>query len=254
MKYLADPDWGAQEKLNGKRILIRAEAGQITAGNRRGLECIIPKGVAEALSATDAFLDGEMVGNHYFAFDLLEDGQESLRKDDYVLRHSRLVQRFGPSFFPQVQIVPLSYQPHQKRKLFEVLKAKNAEGIVFKRLGGTGYLPGKVENLARAHAVKVKFYASAECMVLGWNGDRQSIALGVYTAQGTLVPIGNVTVPTKYVRQISVGGVVQVRYLYATPGHQLYQPSLDSSSGTIVRADKAPAECLLGQLKYEGTD
>ncbi len=254
MKFLVDPDWGAQEKLNGKRILIRAQAGKVVAANRRGLECIIPKGVAEALAETDGVLDGEMVGNHYCAFDLLEDGREDLREDDYVLRHSRLVQRFGPSFFPQVQIVPLAYQSHQKRSLFETLKSKNAEGIVFKMLGGVGYRPGKVESLAKAHAVKVKFYASAECVVVGWNGERQSIALGAYDARGTLVPIGNVTVPPKYARQIPERGVVQVRYLYATPGHQLYQPSLDSSSGTVVRADKTPAECLLSQLKYEGTD
>jgi hypothetical protein len=69
-----------------------------------------------------------------------------------------------------------------------------------------------------------------------------------------LIPIGNVTVPNKYADQIAEGGVVQVRYLYATPGRQLYQPTLDPSSGSIRRDDKKPAECLLSQLKYEGQD
>jgi bifunctional non-homologous end joining protein LigD len=254
MRFLADAEWCAQEKLNGKRILIRAKGGRVTAANRRGLECIIPQDVSSAFAATTAVVDGEMVGNHYHAFDLLEDGQEDLRHDDYILRHSRLVQRFGPSFFPAVQIVPLAYQPRQKRALFEMLKAKNAEGIVFKRVCGIGYRPGKVENLSNAHAVKVKFYASAECVVTGWNQGRQSISLGVYDSKGELVPVGSVTVPAKYALEVVESSVVQVRYLYATPAHQLYQPTLDGSSGTVIRKDKSPKECRLEQLKYEGKD
>lgn len=79
-------------------------------------------------------------------------------------------------------------------------------------------------------------------------------SLGAYDERGVLIPIGNVTVAKKYVHQIEVEGVVQVRYLYATPGHQLYQPTLDASSGSIRRDDKKPSECLLAQLKYEGQD
>lgn len=254
MRFLGDSEWGAQEKLNGKRIMIRSTKGTVVGANRRGLECSIPQAVAGALRPYDAVLDGEMVGSRYHAFDLLEDQAEDLRPEDYAVRHSRLVQRFGPSVFPEVQIVPLALRQPEKRALFESLKAKNAEGIVFKRLGGIGYTAGKVENLGRAHAVKVKFYASAECIVVGWNSGRQSISLGAYDDQGALVPIGNVTVPAKYARHIVEQGVVQVRYLYATPGHQLYQPTLDPSSGSVVRKDKAPSECLLSQLKFEGSD
>jgi bifunctional non-homologous end joining protein LigD len=254
MRFVGDSDWGAQEKFNGKRIMIRSTKGAVVAANRRGLECPIPQAVAAALGRYEVVLDGEMVGSRYHAFDLLEDQAEDLRAEGYAARHSRLVQRFGPSVFPEVQIAPLALRQTEKRALFEALKAKNSEGIVFKRLTGIGYTAGKVENLSRAHAVKVKFYASAECVVVGWNAGRQSISLGAYDAQGTLVPIGNVTVPAKYARHIIEQGVVQVRYLYATPGHQLYQPALDSSSGSVTRKDKRPAECLLSQLKYEGSD
>jgi bifunctional non-homologous end joining protein LigD len=234
--------------------MIRSRDGQVVAANRRGLECSIPQGVAAVLARSTGVLDGEMVGASYHPFDLLEDGGQDLRALDYAERHSRLVLKYGPSVSPEVQIVPLALRQTEKRVLFEALKAANAEGIVFKILEGIGYKPGKVESLAKAHAVKVKFYASAECVVTGWNSGRQSISLGAYDAQGALVPIGNVTVPSKYVRQIPEQGVVQVRYLYATGGQQLYQPSLDPSSGSVVRKDKTPAECLLSQLKYEGTD
>ncbi len=254
MRFLGDSQWGAQEKLNGKRIMIRSTQGTVVGANRRGLECSIPQAVASALARVDAVLDGEMLGARFCAFDLLEDQTVDLRREDYAFRHSRLVQRFGPSVYPAIQIVPLALRQAEKRALFEALKAKNAEGIVFKMLGGIGYSAGKVENLNQAHAVKIKFYASAECVVTGWNSGRQSISLGAYDDQGVLIPIGNVTVPKKYADHISVEGVVQVRYLYATPGRQLYQPTLDPSSGSIRRDDKKPVECLLSQLKYEGQD
>jgi bifunctional non-homologous end joining protein LigD len=254
LRFLSDPQWGAQEKLNGKRIMIRSTQGTVVGANRRGLACSIPQAVASALARVDAVLDGEMMGARFFAFDLLEDQMVDLRREDYAFRHSKLVERFGPSVFPEIQIVPLALRQTEKRALFEALKAKNAEGIVFKMLGGIGYSAGKVENLNQAHAVKVKFYASAECIVTGWNSGRQSISLGAYDERGVLIPIGNVTVPKKYVHQIEVECVVQVRYLFATLGHQLYQPTLDPSSGSIRRDDKKPAECLLAQLKYEGQD
>ena len=56
--FLSRPEWGAQEKLNGKRILIRAQGGKVIGANRRGLECIIPKAVAQALASEELVLDG----------------------------------------------------------------------------------------------------------------------------------------------------------------------------------------------------
>lgn len=254
IRFLWNTSWGAQEKFNGKRIMIRARDGRVVGANRRGLECSIPETVAAALRRYDAILDGEMMGDKYCAFDLLEDGRLDLRGQDYALRHSKLVDRFDVSVFPHVQIVPLAVRQGDKRALFDCLKAKNAEGIVFKRLGGIGYTTGKVASLESAHAVKVKFYASIECLAIGWNSGRQSIGLGLYDAAGVLIPVGNVTVPSKYAKDIVANAVVQVRYLYATGGHQLYQPSLDSSSGSVVRKDKALSECRLDQLKHEGQD
>lgn len=254
IRFLGDSEWGAQEKLNGKRIMIRAQGGTVTGANRRGLECSIPEAVASALRLFDAVLDGEMVGSHYHAFDLLQDAALDLRGQDYALRHSKLVDRFGPSVFPHVQIAPLAVGQARKRALFENLKASNAEGLVFKRLGGIGYTAGKVASLDSAHAVKIKFYASIECVAVSWNSGRQSIRLGLYDRSGELVPVGNVTVPAKHAKDVVPNSVVQVRYLYATGGHQLYQPTLDSSSGSVARMDKSPAECLLDQLKYEGKD
>jgi bifunctional non-homologous end joining protein LigD len=258
MNFLGDPEWGAQEKLNGKRILICAKNGGVVGVNRRGLECSIPKAVALALSRWNVVLDGEMMGTNYTPFDLLQEKDRDFRPLDYADRYQRLMELYvgmcEPPHHQTLGWAMLHKTQAEKRHLLAELKVRNAEGIVFKRLHGVGYTPGRIENLAKAHAVKVKFYASAECIVTGWNSGRQSISLGAYDDQGMLIPIGNVTVPKKYADQIAVGGVAQVRYLYATPGRQLYQPTLDPSSGSIRRDDKKPVECLLSQLKYEGQD
>ena len=42
-RYVGDDGWAAQEKMNGKRVLVRVEPGRVTGVNRRGLECPIPE-------------------------------------------------------------------------------------------------------------------------------------------------------------------------------------------------------------------
>ena len=250
-RFLENREWCAQEKLNGKRIMIRAKKGQVVAANRRGLECAIPREIANVLGRFNVVVDGEMLGSTYVPFDLLEADGKDYRTEGYGLRYQVLHNLLSET---KVKPIPCVATPASKRQLLETLQKRNAEGIVFKRLEGVGYLPGKVENLAKAHAVKVKFWRSGEFVVLGWNGDRQSVSLGAHDAQGKVFPVGNVTVAPKHAWEVDVNRVVQVRYLYATSGDQLYQPSLDDSSGSVRRQDKQPAECLIDQLVFEGQE
>ncbi len=249
-RFIDSDEWGAQQKYNGKRILIRASNGTVVAANRRGLECILPAEAARRFKFVDAVLDGELVGTTYVPFDLIASCGRDNADADYLHRHAALEAMAG---LTGIAAAPLVIGTVWKRKFYDRLKAERAEGIVFKRLHGAPYAPGKVENLAKADAVKVKFYSSGEFVVTGWNGAKSSVALGAFDGD-RLVPIGSVTVPAKHQGAIQVGAVIQVRYLYATPGHQLYQPTLDASSGAIRRDDKKAAECLLSQLKYEGRE
>ena len=72
---------------------------------------------------------------------------------------------------------------------------------------------------------------------------------------GNTIFVGNVTVPDKYRPQIEVGGIVSVKYLYATDASILYQPNLcPDDNGDVMRDDIPHDDCSIDQLKYEGKD
>ena len=59
--------------------------------------------------------------------------------------------------------------------------------------------------------------------------------------------VGNVTIPPNHAVP-ATGSVVEVRYLYATPGVTLYQP-VYLGERTDVESD----ECVTAQLKFKTT-
>jgi bifunctional non-homologous end joining protein LigD len=257
--YILSDDWAAQQKMNGKRIIIRADHGKVTGVNRRGLECPIPKVVADYFKTwEDVFtFDGELIGDVYYAFDALEKHTD-LRGLSMETRFKSLVAvigRAGP-----VRYVPLIFGKEGKRALVVELRDGRREGVVFKNIHAV-YEPGRVERLALSSAVKVKFYKEASLLILGWT-DKSSIRVAARDFQPNgdkqHVFVGNVTVPEKHVVQINgalagkSAAIVRVRYLYATANRILYQPNLDpDSAGRVIRDDVAEADQLLS-LKLEG--
>ena len=239
-KYLKDYNWAAQEKVNGKRIMIKGADGKIIGVNRRGLECPIPEEVQKALTGLNANLDGELIGSVYHVFDFPLPIELKLRWT--------VTGGFGDS----VKFVPLVTGEENKRMLYRLLKDGRKEGIVFKKLDAV-YEPGRREDLKKAIAVKVKFWAEANVEVLKWNKDKQSIEVGMIEKMTYTPSVGNVTVPTKYMDQIKVGKIVRVRYLYATANKILYQPKLDPTDDGNVLAD-ATAPDPIGELKFEGKE
>jgi bifunctional non-homologous end joining protein LigD len=248
--YLKDPSWGAQQKMNGKRIMIRTTARGVIGANRRGLECPIPEIVRTELAYGDADLDGEMIGDTYHAFDLLEMGGTDCRKDPYQERHAEL-EAWRPTL-DHFKVVPLVTGEKAKRALYAKLQADRQEGIVFKKLEAA-YLSGRVENLKKAIAIKIKFYSEGSFLVTGWTKGKSSVAVALVDPKTKeQVPAGSVTVAQKYVEQVEAGKIIRVRYLYATDANQLYQPTLDPDGNGSVVADGGPD--APGTLKHEGKD
>lgn len=257
-RFVTDNAWGAQEKLNGKRMMVKIDAGKVTGINRRGLECPIPSELQDALKDMGSFLlDGELVGTTYHMFDVLAAGP-NLSEDH---RQYSIGKRCGvldliviSADNDLVKRVPLIEGTRDKRKLVSSLKEGCKEGVVFKKLDAP-YVPGRIENLKKALAVKVKFYAEGCFQVIRWNSGKSSIEVGAYDADENLVSVGNVTVPAKYAKQIGDGDVVRVKYLYATSADQLYQPRLDpDDAGHVTRDDVDRKDCLIASLKHEGKE
>jgi len=79
--YISHPDWCAQEKHDGHRILIRKSNGTVIAANRRGLAAACSESVIDALEPiqADFVIDGELVGDKYHCFDMLENRGANMR-------------------------------------------------------------------------------------------------------------------------------------------------------------------------------
>jgi bifunctional non-homologous end joining protein LigD len=255
-RFIEDDAWCAQEKLNGKRIMIRrTKDGKVIGSNKRGLVCPIPVALTEEVESFGhaVTLDGELIGDVYHAFDLLEMVGD-WRETRFGKRHDGLLEYFSDK--KHIRVVPRVFGREEKAKFVKDLKKRRKEGVAFKQLGAH-YVPGRIEDQKKAIAVKVKFYAAVSAVVLGWKKDKQSIEVGlreeIKDSKAKIISVGWVTVPTKYVEQVVVGKPVRVKYLYTTPGHQLYQAHLDPTDDGLVMADQLLADPF-GDLKYEGKD
>jgi bifunctional non-homologous end joining protein LigD len=230
-RYLTDPDWCAQEKYDGKRILVRKTDTGIVAANRHGLTTGFPTVLAEQLVRVpgDFVIDGELVGDRYYAFDLLENVEDDWRAMPYWHRLDVLRHQFGE--LSGGVIVAETAIREEKQVMLEQLRAAGKEGIVFKHVRA-GWQPGR--QASGGSALKCKFWASCSCVVARINGKRSvEVALGG-------VPVGNVTIPPNQAIP-AVGQVVEVRYLYVQGvGGSLYQPIYLG-----VRNDVPAADCTV---------
>ena len=258
-RLIKDDDWCAQEKLNGKRIMLRITKDKVTGINKRGLECPIPEAFQKAFKnlVIPYEVDGELIGDVYYVFDVISEGNGDYgKKQAYGVRLEAINFLVTTIHDDHVCWVPAYVGEKNKRDFVKKMKAARKEGVVFKRLDGK-YDPGRIENLKKAIAVKVKFYKAISPVVIGWKKDKQSIEVGLREEikgnKAEIISVGWVTVPTKYVPQIEEGKPVRIRYLFATSGNQLYQAHLDPTDDGQVMADQALADPIT-DLVYEGKD
>jgi bifunctional non-homologous end joining protein LigD len=241
---IASSQWWMQEKFDGRRVLIQKKGEELLAINRSGLTTALPLPIVEAiqlLSATDCLLDGEAIGDVYVAFDLLEKNGVDMKASPYAVRHAMLmdladgVQSDGLRYAETVSGIDA------KRLMLAKLKREKKEGAVFKD-STAPYTPGRPAS--GGAQVKLKFYATASCIVTGVNGAKRSVALELIGPQGQIA-VGNVTIPANHTIP-AAGAVVEIRYLYAYPAGSLYQPIYLG-----VREDVTKESCRIEQLKFK---
>ena len=241
--FFLNHDYIIQEKLDGKRTLLRKQNGAVEGINRRGLVVSLPKAVeaaALALSASAFILDGELVGEVFHAFDILELEGEDLRPSPYLERYSKLTYTVpeGPGV---IRLVASAHGTEAKKMLLERVKAARGEGIVIKQITAP-YTPGRPAS--GGSQLKYKLTASATCRVAKRNGSKRSVSLELKGPEGW-VGVGNVTIPANF-ELPAAGNLVEVEYLYAYKGGSLYQPVYRGE-----RDDLSETAATLNQLKYK---
>lgn len=254
-RLIDDDAWCAQEKYDGRRVLLRSSAEGISGINRSGLTIGLPAAVAEAareLATTPIkriphhfIVDGECIGEVLHVFDILSHDDVDTRSRAYAHRWGLLSAVFY-DIPPAIRISPLALSRSEKQALFERLRRENREGIVFKRKTSL-YVAGRPNN--GGDQLKFKFVATATCMISKVNGMKRSVALRLYQDGVRIgVDVGNVTIPANHSIP-APGTIVEVRYLYAYKGGALYQPVYLGP-----RDDVDATACRLSQLKYKPTD
>jgi len=239
---LADNAWWMQEKFDGKRILLRKDERGVVGINRKGLIVGLPKVIQQAAETfSQAFIiDGESIDDRLHVFDLLSLEEDVLLARPYSERLV-LLRELLDGDNPHLLLVPTAKTTAEKSQLLLNLKAARKEGVVFKQKDAP-YTSGRPAS--GGTWMKHKFTITGSFIVCRLNADKRSVGLEVKDGRRG-IEIGNVTIPAN--KSVpTLGGVIEVRYLYAYKGGSLYQPVFLN-----VRDDIAPKECTVKQLKYK---
>ena len=245
-RLIKDPAWCMQEKKDGKRTLLQKQGAAIHGINKKGLLVGLPSPIVVQFNKFpgDAIIDGEMVGDVHYAFDLLQAGGDSLVTRPYKERLALLAEFVNVPFATMIELVETASAPAQKALLYNRLKQDRKEGVVFKRLDAP-YTPGRPNS--GGSQLKYKFVATLSAVVAKVNAQR-SVELRLLNGKGW-IPCGNVTIPPNQPVPM-VGAVIEVRYLYAfKESNVLYQPVCLG-----VRTDVEQHECVVSQLKFKAEE
>lgn len=240
--YIAGARWWMQTKYDGVRAFVIANDTQIYGANRKGQRIALPLNVAqwakERAERHGRFvLDGELVGEMYCVFDILEFNSNWITRRPYQFRLSALATLMRVSS-PCVILAETAKTPNDKSVLLKHLQRARAEGVVFKRLDAP-YTPGRNPT-----QVKLKFWESATFVVRGHNAGVRSIELGLLDTDGhTIKSWGNCTIHSNQAVP-PVGAIVDVKYLYVDDN--VYQPQYLGE-----RADASLNDCVVSQLKFK---
>jgi bifunctional non-homologous end joining protein LigD len=237
-QLIEDDAWMAEEKLDGERRMVRvgADRGDVVGSNRKGLAVPLPAPLnawfdGGGFNARHGVVDGEIIGDVYHVFDLLEQDGNNLRNNGALSRFMDLCYLMDASGQSDlVKLVRSAATREGKRNLFETIKRERGEGLVFK-LKTASYVPGRPNS--GGNQLKFKFTQSCTCLVVKRNASKRSVSLALMYDEGPVPAkldgdggyalMGNVTIPANF-EIPEEDALVEVRYLYAYPGGSLYQP------------------------------
>jgi bifunctional non-homologous end joining protein LigD len=243
-RHLGDADHIAQQKLDGVRVLVHVTDDGPIATNRDGQATELAQGALAGLGylPKGTIVDGEVLGGAYWLFDVLQLAGDDVRARGYLDRYDLLDNELEPALGEGARILPLAIGAKAKRALHDKLRGARAEGIVFKHREAP-YKSGRV-----ATQRKYKFLKSADVIIVENAGNAYRMA--VWDGR-TLFDVGRVFAGTTNASRKDLDArlgrgerpIAEVRYLYATDDHQLFQPVFVG-----VRGDKPAKSCVRAQL------
>lgn len=242
MALVSDPAWLMQEKIDGRRLILRKTGTRVDGINKLGVITAVAQPIVDAALriSRDFTVDGEVIGSVYHAFDLLSfDGQDA--RESGALTRYGLLCALGLDC-AAIRTVETWTEADDKAENLRKLLQANAEGAVFKRVDSP-YKAGR-PNVG-GNQLKLKFVATLSAVVARIN-DKRSVSVGLLDGD-KWVYVGDCAIPPN--REIpNAGDVVEIRYLYATAGRRIYQPVYLGA-----RDDILPSECTVGQMKFKQT-
>lgn len=243
-KYLQAPHWWASEKIDGERILIEIIGG-ICAYNRQGVDIKTPNPILKDLARvdweTEWVLDGELLDNKLWVFDLCRAKSKSLLGLPYKKRHAEL-ERLLDWWQPEnIRVIPVARDETEKIDLLRYCREHHAEGVMFKNTHGL-YQP----QTRSKDWYKLKFVTTADVIVseIGPDG-KAAVRMSVYDPSGNEVPCGGCAVRGDMLRHLRVGSVITVRYRKVSQDGKLVEPAF-----MMARDDKTAEECTSDQFSY----
>jgi len=233
-KLIKDKEFIAQEKHDGERRSIIFDGQNIEGANRDGLRVALPIVLEQELKklAKSCKLDGEIMGDRYVAFDIVELDGQSLKEKGVAARLVALEELLKGS---KIEVVKTSKTEEEKRELIERVRARRGEGVVFKK-NDAPYVPGRPAS--GGNQLKWKFVESATVRVTEAHKTKRSVFLECVDETGAVVPLGKCSVPKNY-DMPGPGDIVEAEYLYMYRGGSLYQPQYKGP-----RADKSTPDLL----------
>lgn len=228
-----------QRKMDGVRLTIVKEDGEVTGYNKRREHVNIPGWLKSAFSVLPEnpwMIDGELCDNSFYAFELFAaPGDRAINKTylDRVMMLSALV---GSMKNDKIKTPEMAVTQKEKVLLLAKLKIQGAEGVVFK---WGGLLPSSNHLL-----MKYKFLSSVDGMVLRKYVDgKEAVEIGVLK-DGEFVAIGKCKVSKAIQDTMTSHQVIEVRYRKVSKNMKLVEPVFIRK-----RSDKKFYQCLHNQLE-----
>jgi len=258
-QLLSNPDYCLQEKKNGDRVLVKKDGHLVVGFNRIGRVTGVPAVIEKVITflKDDFIVDGEIVGDQYYIFDIISLNNETVSSLTFTDRQKLITNLlYGKSsVLSSVSQLGCDYVETSKRSSFEFYKNKwnqnkdnvDFDGVVFKDIHGE-YLRGK-----SSLCVKYNFNNKKKFIVI--SVDQHRVAFGLLTILSldnlVLIQIGQVD--RKYAIGLSilrVGDVIEIEYAKSTDSidSKELQCSVIVPTNWQKRYDVLLSECVLSQM------